>query len=599
MSIISIEEAKSEYDVVIVGSGAGGGQMAYTLTLAGLKCIMLEAGRSYDPVTETPMFQTAAQAPLGGSSTPDKDMGFWDATIDGGWEVPGEPYTQGSKDKDEQFTWWRARMMGGRTNHWGRISLRNGPYDFKPYSRDGLGFDWPISYEEVAPYYDKVEMLIGVHGTNEGMENVPDSPPGVLQPPPKARIGDLLSQKAGKKLGVPVVSIHRAVLTKPLDADTIPAKLHPGNKWAQGIVARSMRSRAACFYATACGRGCSIKATYQSTTVHLPPALETGNLDILPNAHVREVLVGKDGKATGVLFIDKTTGKEERVNGKTVVLAASSGETVRILLNSKSARHPDGIANSSGKVGRYIMDTVASSLKGQIPALENLPAHNEDGTGGSHVYSPWWAYEAQRKGKLDFARGYHIEIGSTRRMPGGNSPVSMSYLRGLHGTKLKEEARRYYGSFISFASRGEMIPNEHCYAEIDPDVKDKWGVPVVRWHWKWTENEMNMVMHGERTFAAMIEAMGGKPTRELGKTGYDIVRPGGNVKHEVGGARMGEDRTDSVCNKWSQTWDVKNLFLCDASSFVSNPDKNPTLTIMAMAWRCADRIIEQSAKGTL
>ncbi|MDA7640503.1 GMC family oxidoreductase [Opitutaceae bacterium] len=599
MSIISIEQAKSEYDVVIVGSGAGGGQMAYTLTLGGLKCLMLEAGRSYDPITETPMFNRADQAPLGGASTPDKDMGFWDATIDGGWDVPGEPYTQGSKDKDEQFTWWRARMMGGRTNHWGRISLRNGPYDFKPYSYDGLGFDWPISYEDVAPYYDKVEMLIGVHGTNEGLENVPDSPPGVLQPPPKARIGDLLSQKAGKGLGVPVVPIHRAVLTEPLDADTIPAKLHPGNKWAQNIVAKSMRSRAACFYATSCGRGCSIKATYQSTTVHLPPALETGNLDVIPNAHAREVMVGKDGKAAGVLFIDKTTGKEERVKGKAVVLAASSGETVRILLNSKSNRHPDGIANSSGQVGKYVMDTVASSLKGQIPALENLPPHNEDGAGGSHFYSPWWGYEAQRQGKMDFARGYHIEIGSTRRMPGGNSPVSMSYLRGLHGTKLKEEARRYYGSFISFASRGHMIPNEHCFAELDPKVKDKWGIPVLRWHWKWSENEMKIVMHGERTFAAMIEEMGGKPTRKLAKSGYEVVRPGGNVKHEVGGARMGGDPVDSVCNRWSQTWDVKNLFLCDAAPFVSNADKNPTLTIMALAWRCADRIIEESSKGNL
>jgi choline dehydrogenase-like flavoprotein len=599
MPTISIAEAKAEYDVVIVGSGAGGGQMAYTLTLAGLKCVMLEAGRSYDPTSETPMFNRPDQAPLGGSSTPDKDLGFWDATIDGGWDMPDEPYTQGSTDKNEQFTWWRARMMGGRTNHWGRISLRNGPYDFKPYSYDGLGFDWPISYDDVAPYYDKVEMLIGVHGTNEGMENTPDSPPGVLQPPPKARIGDLLTQKAGKKVGVPVVSIHRAVLTKPLDADTIPAKLHPGNKWAQEIVAKSMRSRAACFWATPCDRGCSIKATYQSTTVHLPPALATGNLDIIANAHAREVIVGPSGKATGVLFIDKTTGREARVKGKAVVLAASSGETVRILLNSKSNRFPEGIANRSGKVGKYIMDTVAMGLQGQIPALENLPPHNEDGAGGSHVYSPWWAYEAQRQGKLNFARGYHIEVGSTRRMPGGNSPVSMRYLRGLHGTKLKEEARRYYGSFISLASRGEMIPNEHSYAEIDPNVKDKWGVPVVRWHWRWSDNDLNMVLHGQQTFAAMIAEMGGTVTSKLATSGHDLIRPGGNVKHEVGGARMGNDPSDSVCNHRSQTWAVKNLFLCDASAFVSSPDKNPTLTIMALSWRCADYIIAESAKGNL
>lgn len=598
MPTIPISKAKAKYDVAIVGSGAGGGQMAYTLTLAGLKCVMLEAGRSYDPATETPMFNRPDQAPLGGTSTPDKPMGFWDSTIDGGWEVPGEPYTQDSKN-EQQFTWWRARMMGGRTNHWGRISLRNGPYDFKPYSRDGLGFDWPISYEEVEPYYNKVEMLIGVFGTNTGLENTPNSPPGVLLPPPKGRASDLLTQKAGRKLGVPVSPIHRAVLTRPLDADNIPAKLHPNNPWAQKIVGDSMRRRAACFWATPCGRGCSIGANYQSTTVHLPPALATGNLDIIADAHVREVTTDKNGKANGVLFIDKTTGKEERVNASAVVLAASSGESVRILLNSKSARHPDGIANFSGKVGRYIMDTVGSSLSGQIPAMENLPPQNDDGAGGSHFYSPWWLYKEQLAGKLDFARGYHIEIGGGRKMPGGNSPVPSDYTRGLYGSKLKEEARRYYGSFVGLACRGEMIPNENSFAELDPSVKDKWGVPVLRWHWKWTDHELNMAMHAERTFAEIIEGMGGKVRGTPAKTGLDIIRAGGNVKHEVGGARMGESRKDSVCNKWSQTWDVDNLFLCDAAPFASNADKNPTLSIMALSWRCADHIIERAKQGNI
>ena len=598
MPTIPISKAKAKYDVAIVGSGAGGGQMAYTLTLAGLKCVMLEAGRSYDPATETPMFNRPDQAPLGGTSTPDKPMGFWDSTIDGGWEVPGEPYTQDSKN-EQQFTWWRARMMGGRTNHWGRISLRNGPYDFKPYSRDGLGFDWPISYEEVEPYYNKVEMLIGVFGTNTGLENTPNSPPGVLLPPPKGRASDLLTQKAGRKLGVPVSPIHRAVLTRPLDADNIPAKLHPNNPWAQKIVGDSMRRRAACFWATPCGRGCSIGANYQSTTVHLPPALATGNLDIIADAHVREVTTDKNGKANGVLFIDKTTGKEERVNASAVVLAASSGESVRILLNSKSARHPDGIANSSGKVGRYIMDTVGSSLSGQIPAMENLPPQNDDGAGGSHFYSPWWLYKEQLAGKLDFARGYHIEIGGGRKMPGGNSPVPSDYTRGLYGSKLKEEARRYYGSFVGLACRGEMIPNENSFAELDPSVKDKWGVPVLRWHWKWTDHELNMAMHAERTFAEIIEGMGGKVRGTPAKTGLDIIRAGGNVKHEVGGARMSESRKDSVCNKWSQTWDVDNLFLCDAAPFASNADKNPTLSIMALSWRCADHIIERAKQGNI
>lgn len=600
MPIIQASQAQKEYDVLIVGSGAGGGQAAYTLTLAGLKVAMLEAGRNYEPEKETPMFNRPDQAPLGGTATPDKQkFGFFDATVEGGWTVPGEPYTQASDKKEEQFMWWRTRMLGGRTNHWGRISLRNGPYDFKPKSRDGLGFDWPIGYEDLEPYYTKVEMLIGVYGTNEGLENTPNSPEGVLLPAPKGRVGDLMTQKHGKKLGIPVVPIHRAVLTKALDADNIPAKLHPGNTWAQKIVADSMRARAACFWATPCIRGCSIKANYQSTTVHLPPALATGNLDIIPNAHAREVLLNDAGKATGVLFIDKKTGKEERIHAKAVILAASSGETVRILLNSKSTRFPTGLANSSGLVGKYIMDTVGADLTGQIPALEGLPAHNDDGVGGDHFYSPWWLYKDQLAGKLDFARGYHIEIGGTRPMPGGRSPVPANFLKGAYGSKLKQEAKRYYGSFIHYACRGEMIPNENSFADLDPNLRDQWGIPVLRWHWKWSSHEENQALHAEKTFASLVEAMGGKVVSSLAKTAKGAIATGGTMIHEVGGALMGPDAKSSVCNQWSQTWDVKNLLLLDGSPFPSNADKNPTLTIMALAWRAADHLIEEAKKGNL
>ena len=599
MPIISSSQAKKEYDVAIVGSGAGGGQMAFTLTLAGLKCVMLEAGRAYEPATETAMLQRPDQSPLLGTATPDKQMGFCDATVDGGWEVPGEPYTQASAKPEERFWWWRPRMLGGRTNHWGRMSFRNGPYDFKPRSRDGLGFDWPIGYEDVDPYYTRVEMLVGVFGTNEGLENTPDSPPGVLLPAPKARASELYMQKHAKKLGIPVIPIHRAVLTRPLDADAIPAKLFPGNSWAQGIVADSMRARGACFWATDCHRGCNLRANYQSTTVHLPPALATGNLDIIPNAHAREVTLGADGRANGVLYIDKATGLEARVKARAVALAASSGETVRILLNSKSAQFPEGLANRSGLVGKYIMDSVGASLGGHVPALENLPPHNEDGAGGGHLYIPWWQYQEQLAGKLDFPRGYHVEFGGTRTMPGGRSPLADDLARGAYGTRYKEMARRYYGSMVGYTCRGEMIPNENSFAELDPEVKDRWGVPVLRWHWKWSENELRMADHAAKTFGAIIEAMGGTVRARQGATGRNGIDPGGKVIHEVGGALMGADPKKSVCNGQSQTWDVKNLFLCDGAPFASNADKNPTLTIMALAWRAADYLIEQARKGEL
>jgi choline dehydrogenase-like flavoprotein len=397
-----------------------------------------------------------------------------------------------------------------------------------------------------------------------------------------------------------VIPIHRAVLSQRQEADRIPAKLHPDNPAAQRILAEAMRQRAACFWATECGRGCSIKANYQSPTVHLPPALATGNLDIITDAMVREVTVDEKGKATGVSYIDKTTGEERTVKARVVMLAASSAESVRILLNSKSPRFPNGLANSSGLLGKYIMDTVGAGLGGQIPLFENLPLHNEDGAGGPHVYVPWWLYREQHAGKLDFARGYHVEFSTGRQMPNVRTGAGLENLtQGSYGAKLKAEARRYYGSQVYFSGRGEMIPNEDSFCELDPTVKDKWGLPSLRFHWKWSEHELRQTAHMQRTFAELIEAMGGKVGEAPKRDPLDAIRPGGNVKHEVGGARMGLDPKTSVTTPWCRTWDLPNVFLTDGAPFCSNADKNPTLTIIAMAWRTSDHVLEEMRKGNL
>jgi choline dehydrogenase-like flavoprotein len=585
MSFISSSDAdKKTYDVIVVGSGAAGGQTAYTLTMEGARVLMLEAGRNYQPATETPMMQTGAEAPLRGASTPDKPFGFWDATVDGGWQVPGEPYTSASEDPARQFRWWRARMLGGRTNHWGRISLRNGPYDFRPRTRDGLGLDWPMDYKDLAPYYDKVEMLIGVYGGDDDLENTPRSSPGVLLPPPKPRVSDLLVRQRATKVGVPVIPMHRAVLTTRLDHQRLPKLLHPGNAKAQAILAADMLKRAACIWATPCGRGCSIRANYQSTTVHLPPALDTGNLDIVTDAMVRAVTKRKDGGAEGVIYIDRKTGAEHQVKARIVVLAASALESVRILLNS-------GVANSSGKVGKYIMDTVGAGIGGQIPLLENMPLHNEDGADFGHMYSPWWLYKEQLAGKLGFARGYHFEFGGGRRMPDMGTTAGLEWLNGgTYGRKFKEDARRYYGSFVYFSGRGEMIPNEDSFAELDPKVKDKFGIPVLRFHWKWSEHEIRQAAHMQKTAADVIGAMGGK-TSSAPQSGEKAIKQGGVIIHEVGGAIMGTDPQRSVTDSYGQCWDMKNLFITDGATLCSNADKNPTLTIMALAWRASDRML--------
>jgi choline dehydrogenase-like flavoprotein len=562
---MAIVRSPKVYDAIVVGSGAAGGMTAYVLTQAGAKVLMLEAGVNWDTPKDSYMFQWPYQVPLRAAGTPKKPFGYFDAAI-GGWTVEGEPYTTAP---GEEFLWWRSRMLGGRTNHWGRISLRMGEYDFKPKSRDGLGFDWPMTYQDVAPYYDKVEELIGVFGSKEGMENTPD---GVFMPPPPPRCYELYMKKAMDKLAIPL----------------IPSRL--------SIITKNHNGRPACHYCGQCGRSCATGSNFSSPTVLLPPALKTGNLEIRTDAMVREVTVDDTGKATGVIYVNRLTRDHVEAKGKVVVLAASGCETTRILLNSKSRRFPNGLANSSGVVGQSLMDTVGVSVSGFVPALMDLPAHNEDGVGGMHVYSPWWNYQK----KMPFPRGYHIEPGGGRDMPGaGIFRGAHRYTGGGYGVELKDKYRKLYGAFVGFAGRGEMIPNDDCYCEIDPDVVDQWGIPVLRFHWKWAEAELLQARHMQETFREIIDAMGGQVIEnpEL-KKDYGIKK-GGEIIHEVGSARMGDDAKTSACNQFCQTWDHKNLFLTDGASFASNADKNPTLSIMAIAWRATEYMAAEAKKGNL
>lgn len=554
------------YEVLVVGSGAGGAMAAYELTRQGHKVLLLEAGRDYDPKKETPMFKPNAAAPLMGASTPDKDFGFYDSTVDGGWQVPDEPYT---KAEGSDFLWWRARMLGGRTNHWGRYSLRFSEHDFKGKSRDGLGADWPFEYDDIAPWYDKTEALVGVCGTNTGLDDMPPSPEGVLQPPPKPRVAELLIAAAAKKHGIPAVPMHRAVLTKPLD------------------------NRAACFYATPCGHGCSIGAAFQTTTSLLPMALSTGNLRIITDAMVKTVTVDDAGKVTGVSYIDKKTATEHPLSARVVILAASACESARILLNSKHAKHPNGLANSSGQVGRNLMDSTGANLSALVPALMNRPRYNEDGHTANHLFIPWWGHKAQANKALDFPRGYHFELGGRFGEPGA---YVSGDLQG-YGSALKQQVRAHYGAYVTFALRGEMLPNEHCFMDIDPSVKDKWGIPVARFHWKWADHELKQVEHGLKTAKLLLETMGAT-VGELPKA-EEAIKKGGEIIHEVGTTRMGSSPADSVTNQWGQSWDCPNLFVMDGGVFASNPHKNCTLTIMTLAMRNSAWLADQLKAGKL
>ena len=549
---------------------------AKVLTEAGANVVMLEAGPNWDPVKDAWMFKWPYDSPRRGAATPQQQFGEFDAAL-GGWTLDGEPYTTGP---GSTFDWFRSRMIGGRTNHWGRISLRFGPDDFRRKSLDGLGDDWPISYDDLKPYYDKVDRLIGVFGSAENLHNDPD---GVFLPPPKPRCFERLIKQAADNLKITCIPSRLSILTKPLNG------------------------RAACHYCGQCNRGCATQSNFSSPSVLLPPAIATKRLTILTNAMAREVTVDESGLATGVAYIDKTNRRENQVRARIVVLAASACESARLLLNSKSSKFPQGIGNSSGNVGKYLTDTTGVSVNGFIPKLMDLPAHNEDGVGGMHIFMPWWVDNK----KLNFPRGYHIEPYGGRRMP------NFGFMGGIHnytgiegsgtppagpgyGKQLKDDYRRFYGAQVGFSGRGEMIPNKDSYCEIDPAVVDKWGIPVLRFHFKWSDYEIDQVKHMQDTFRAIITEMGGTPmgTMPSRERGYGIA-PGGRIIHELGVTRMGNDPSTSVVNANCQAHDCKNVFVADGGPMVTQPDKNCTWSILALAMRTSEYIAEQRKTGAI
>ncbi len=568
-----VPRSTEEYDAVIIGSGAGGGTAAHVLTAKGLKVALLEAGPMLDPYKEFKEHQWPYDVPHRGADEGGADyfgkgkpFGYF-STTSGGWELEGEPYTVG---EGSQFTWFRSRIVGGRTNHYGRMSFRFSEYDFKPYSKDGLGFDWPISYSDISPYYDKAEKFIGIAGSRDGIASCPD---GIFHTPPPPRVHEILVKKSCDDLGIACVANRRAVITKPLNG------------------------RAACHYCGQCGRGCQTASAYSSSQVQVFPAMKTGLCTVMDMAMAREVLTNGNGKAIGVLYVDKRTREHKIVRGKTVILAASACESSRILMNSKSKEFPNGLANGSGMLGRYLMDTVGFGLSGYVPALEGMPHYNTDGYGGAHLFMPWWMWD--KHNKLDFPRGYHIEIGGGYGMPGIGSFQGAARRYG-YGAEMKKQARFAYGCNVGFAGRGEMIPNNHSYTEIDNNVVDQWGIPVLKFHFKWTDYEWKQARHMEKTFADIITGMGGRVTGlSAAQREADGISIPGSIIHEVGTARMGASAKTSVLNGYCQTHEVKNVFVMDGGSFVSNPDKNPTLTINALAWRACDYLAEELKRGNV
>ena len=569
---MQIIESAKEYDAIIVGSGAGGGMSAKILSEQGLKVAIVEAGPFFDPKDPKTMTQLKPpwMSPRRGASSV-RPFGDFDAAY-GGWDIKGQPYTTKG---DTKFMWFRSQMLGGRTNHWGRISLRFGPDDFRKKDIDGLGDNWPITYDEVKPYYDRIDKMLGVFGSKEGLHNDPD---GYFLPPPKPRLHELYYIKGARKLGVKVIPARLSILTKRINKD-----------------------RGVCFYCAQCNRSCNAYADFSSGSCLIFPAQKAGGqIDLYTDCMVRKITTDSEGKATGVSYINKEDRKEYQLKGKMVMLGASACASARILLNSKSPQHPGGLGNSSGNVGRYLHDSTGASRGGFIPALMDRDMYNEDGVGGMHVYSPWWLDNK----KLDFPRGYHIEVWGGLGMPnygfGMNVNSMNKYIGGEvggYGTQLKKDAKRYMGAFIGFGGRGEGMAFHDNYCEIDPDTVDEFGIPVLRFHYKWSDYERLQAKHMHQTFEELIGAMGGQVLGDTPsyKEDHGLHQPG-QIIHEVGTTRMGNDAKKSVTNKYQQLHDCKNVYVVDAGPIVQQGDKNCTWTILALSMRASEHAVGQLKK---
>jgi choline dehydrogenase-like flavoprotein len=533
---------KETYDVCIVGSGASGGIAAKELTERGLRVVVLEAGNWVSPAR----FKTHIPP--------------WELPFRGRWKSHGEnDYTGFLYVKnpvvcpEEPIDYALLPAVGGKTLTWARISWRFGEKDFQ---NRGIGDDWPFGYKELAPYYDRAETFMGVAGAADGLAAVPD---GHFIKPLELRCGEKLIQEACRtKMGpdYQVIALRKAINTVPYGG------------------------RRVCHYCGYCMRGCDINAAYSSANAAIPAAEKTGRLTLVRDAIVRELEVDATGKrCSGAVFIDRRSKQEYRVRARAYALACGGVEDVRILLMSKSKDYPQGLANTSGWVGKNLVSEHYDGAVGYIERLLGAKVMNEDGA-DEHGEIPNFYYEHPSK---DFARGYMIDLHS--------GPVQIpSFAADIpgFGEQYREEVRRIYPAMVYMGAHGEMLANEKSYVDLDPEARDQFGLPKARMHLEWGENELAMVRDEREKCKAIIEAAGGKVLAFRNES----PKPNFDGENLVGTVRMGNDPKRSVLDPTNRTHDVKNLWVLDGSSFTSYCEKNPTLTVVAVAIRACDHLAE-------
>lgn len=568
-------QKKETYDAIIIGSGASGGMAAKELTASGMKVIVLEAGPPVDRERDLGHHRWAYESMYRGSGPPGwkaKEQWMQDTASEFSRHFyvkdTEHPYTT---DPGKPFVWVRARIVGGKTLHWGRFSWRLSDLDFKSASHDEFGDDWPISYAEIAPYYDRVEEFIGVAGNKDGLSYLPD---GKFMPPMPLTCGEHLLKKGAAKTGRVAITSRVAMLT--------------------GEPAAHMKGRYRCHYCGNCGEGCDVGASFSSISSTLPIAAATGRMTLRPNSVVRHLIMDtNNGKARGVAFVDRLSHQEYEVFGKVIIVAASTLESTRILLNSKSRQHPNGVGASSGVLGHYLVDHFGGiGASGFFPVLLGRDPVNEDGK-ASGLFIPRFRNINKETKHSRFVRGYGFECGSA--IPGFPGMSRNPNYCGGFGSEFKAKVRRYYTAPVWMTTRAEMLSRRENFVEIDPNgVVDAWGVPVLKIHIQHSDNEREMARDAAETSEEILRAAGA----EVLSTGGRLTAPG-RIIHELCTARMGQDPKKSVLNKFNQCWDARNVFVTDGAAFVSSANQNPTLTILALTMRACEYMTDEYKRGNL
>jgi choline dehydrogenase-like flavoprotein len=558
----------TQFDVIVIGSGASGGWAAKRLSEAGLKVAVVDAGRRHtaaDFREHKPEYDLKYRnrAPEVVSRTRPRQSECYACTeYNYDWFANDleEPYTTPS---GKPFSWQgRMRIMGGRTNVWARQSYRFSDLDFKAASVDGHGMDWPLGYKDLAPYYDIVEDYVGISGLAEGVYELPD---GKFLPPmaftcPEVQLRTRVKEKFGR-----TVTIGRtANLTKPLNG------------------------RSACHYCGPCERGCVTKSYFNSAFTTMADALATGNCTHVPDAMVFKVLMDPDEpRARGILYIDRVTGQPHEVLGRVVVLCAQALESVRVLFNSATPRFPNGVANSSGELGHYLQDHVwnGGGAEGEFPDVAGKPSLGAPKRPNG-IYVIRFRNAKNGPKSKSFQRGYGF--------PGGWGGPDFRWSAPGFGEAFKKAMFDPVVA-LNLGGFGECLARRENFVEIDRDVVDVFGIPVLRINMGWTENERAMIADMAVSAAEMLEAAGARNVRPWTVTDR---MPGMGI-HEVGVARMGASARTSVLNQFQQTHDINNLFVMDGGGFTSSACQNPTLTIMALAVRSCDFLLGEMKRGVL